>query len=557
MQTALHIYSLVRELADCIVGARFKGTEFFKKQREAYIHFKGRKGVLALGLVYHPHGYGTFLIPRGKLEVETPEKPWPFFQPALGGEVVEVKQVDFDRIFKIKIDKKGEYFIIVAEATGPNANFWLLNGENKIIATLRNRKYDSSVPYAPPPTPDRLSPLELETRHLIEIFRKSEQTVENILRKSIIGLDKYLIDDILTRALIDSNMPASEVDDDSIVRMESILKETVSMFEDYTRGYCYSLPDGNYAYPFRLRTLEEKSVRCKSLSFAVYHALRTKRAVREEFDEKQRSLDAVIRHVKRLKRKLSRIEMDLQSAANFEQYRRFAEILKVNLHSLKRGMSSVELEDIYSEDGGVVKIELNPAFAPAENADEYFRKYRKGKEALALLERRLEIAEKEVESAEMMQAELERDYDAAVKKYESEITALLPHVGERKAPAVRLPYKEYTLSTGITIYIGRDGADNDRTTFGHAKSYELWFHTAQCPSSHVVMKFPDKSFVPSKAEIAEAAAVTAYHSKARNSKTVPVIYTERKYVRKPRKAKPGLVLVEREKMIMVEPKKLE
>ncbi len=71
------------------------------------------------------------------------------------------------------------------------------------------------------------------------------------------------------------------------------------------------------------------------------------------------------------------------------------------------------------------------------------------------------------------------------------------------------------------------------------------------------MKFPDKSFVPSKAEIAEAAAVTAYHSKARNSKTVPVIYTERKYVRKPRKAKPGLVLVEREKMIMVEPKKLE
>ena len=69
-----------------------------------------------------------------------------------------------------------------------------------------------------------------------------------------------------------------------------------------------------------------------------------------------------------------------------------------------------------------------------------------------------------------------------------------------------------------------------------------------------MMKFPDKNFKPSKAEIAETAAIAAYHSKARHSKTVPVIYTERKYVHKPRKAKPGLVTVEREKMVMVEPK---
>jgi predicted ribosome quality control (RQC) complex YloA/Tae2 family protein len=69
------------------------------------------------------------------------------------------------------------------------------------------------------------------------------------------------------------------------------------------------------------------------------------------------------------------------------------------------------------------------------------------------------------------------------------------------------------------------------------------------------MKYPNKKFVPSKREIQETAAIAAYHSKARNDSLVPVIYTERRYVRKPRKAKPGLVTVEREKSIMVAPQK--
>jgi predicted ribosome quality control (RQC) complex YloA/Tae2 family protein len=107
------------------------------------------------------------------------------------------------------------------------------------------------------------------------------------------------------------------------------------------------------------------------------------------------------------------------------------------------------------------------------------------------------------------------------------------------------------------VFIGREGADNDRTTFEFAKPYELWFHAQQCPGSHVVMKFPNKSFKPSKAEIEETASYAAWHSKARNDSLVPVIYAERKYVRKPRKAKPGLVTVEREKSVMVEPKQPE
>jgi predicted ribosome quality control (RQC) complex YloA/Tae2 family protein len=193
--------------------------------------------------------------------------------------------------------------------------------------------------------------------------------------------------------------------------------------------------------------------------------------------------------------------------------------------------------------------------SPNDNIEEYFRKHRKGREGLELLERRLEIARDELESIHRMQSDLETDFESARQQYESELADLMPREGGKRETQPRLPYKPARLSTGLTIFVGRDGSDNDCTTFEFARPYELWFHTQQCPGSHVVMKYPNKKFVPSKREIQETAAIAAYHSKARNDSLVPVIYTERRYVRKPRKAKPGLVTVEREKSIMVAPQK--
>ncbi|PKK81939.1 MAG: hypothetical protein CVT49_16270 [candidate division Zixibacteria bacterium HGW-Zixibacteria-1] len=557
MQTSLHIYSLVSELQGSLIGATFKGSEFYKKQREAYLLFRAKKGLLALGLTYHPHGYGTFMMPRGKIEIQTTEKPWPFFQPAFGGEVTAVEQVDLDRIFRIDITNNGGKFTVITEAIGPNGNFWLLNDKNKIIATLRNRQYDAAQPYQPLPPPDKHNPFNIELRQLIEIFTKCDQTVANTLKKSLHGLDRFLIDEIVDRADIDPDASACDLDTDGVEKVLSIIRETARRFDDFQTGYFYEHNTGNLAYPFKLHSLDIESAKCKSLSSAIYQTIRTRRADRSEKDEKQTILEALQKHVKKLARKVSKIKEDVASAQNFEQYRKYAEILKIHLPKLKKGEEFVELVDVYSGSGKIVIIEMDPALTPAQNADLYFKKYKKGKDALDLLKRRLDVAEQELDTAEAMFGEFNSDYDAAIQKFEADIASLMPGAVERKTATVRLPYREHILTTGVKIFIGRDGADNDNTTFGYAKPYELWFHTSQCPGSHVVMKFPNKDFIPSKTEILETAAIAAFHSKARNSKTVPVIYTQKKYVRKPRKAKPGLVTVERETMVMVEPTKPE
>lgn len=557
MQTASHIYSLVRELEDRIIGAKFIGTEFFKKEREAYLHFKTDKGVLALGMVYHPAGFGTFLIPRGKVKVETNEKPWPFFQEAFESKVSLVEQIGFDRIFKICLEGSKQSFCIFVEAIGPNGNLWLTGKDEFIKATLRKRTYNKDTAYLPPPPFDRLNPYEIELRHLVEMFRKSDQYAENVMKKNIAGLDKYLIAEILERSALDMHIAADEIDDNSIGEIVSQIKAMNGLFGDYSRGYFYGIGDGNFVYPFKLRTLGNDFSKCKSLSFAVYEAVRTKKTARSEINVRQSTIDAVNRFIKRLKRKVTKIGADLESAANFEQYKKYAELLKINITSIKKGWEEAIVVDVYDDAAGEISIKLDPALNAAQNADAYFKKYRKGREGLSLLERRLEIAQGELESALEMQTEFENDYDGAVQKYEAEVASIRPGTADKRAAPIRLPYKATTLTSGLTVYVGRDGSDNDTTTFRHAKPYELWFHASQCPGSHVVLKFPSKSFEPSRFEIEETAAIAAYHSKARNSKRVPVIYTIRKYVRKPRGAKAGLVTVEREKMVMVEPKKPE
>ncbi len=553
MQTALHIFALTRELQSKISGGEFVDTAFYKKEREAYLFFQTEETTCALGLAYHPVGFGAFLIPRSKIEIDTREKPWPFFQPASGRKVLSVTQAGLDRILQIQLGNGAIEFTIVVEAIGPNGNLWLLDDKERIAASLRHKKFEPGQRYEIPSPPERMNPFEIDVSKFREALKHHQgQYLAALLRKSVAGLDEVLAGEILKRAEIAPDLLVDNLKESDAIRIVAIMKELAELFGKGDAGYLYEVDGKQGGYPFRLKSLHEEPRRFKTLSLAIYSAVRWGREAKETEEEKEKIIEAARRQVARIEKKIKKIEEDALRAQEFDELHKMAELLKINLVKMKKGMSAIELEDIYGT--GKIKIPLNPALTPAENAEEYFKKYRKAKEGVELLGRRLEIARKELATAQKMLQELDADFEHAASVFESEIKEILPSQAKRPESAPRLPYKVFTLSSGVTIFVGRGGEDNDRTTFGHAKPYELWFHTAQCPGSHVVMKFPDKNFVPSKQEITEAAAVAAFHSKAKNAKAVPVIYTERRFVRKPRGAKPGLVTVEREKMVMVVPR---
>jgi predicted ribosome quality control (RQC) complex YloA/Tae2 family protein len=552
MQTALHIRSLVLQLKAEVIGARISATEFYKKERAAYFLIKGSKGRSALSFVYHPAGSGTFLVPASKVNITTREKPWPVFGLD-GWEIVAVDQIGLDRIFRITVAHKTETAHLVFEAIGPNGNLWHLDSGFRRIATLRNREYDSSAQYEPPAQRESLDPYTLSAQDLVDLQLKQPGPI--YLDRVVGGFNRALAIEAMSRASVSS---VGQADPESLGKLAATIRTMAEMFGRDPVGYLHTIRGGLEAYPFKLSSVSEQPEKFKTLSLAVLRMVESRQTAKQEESEEKQITQAVSRAVKRLRTRIGKLESDITEAADFERFKKLGDLLQINLNAIKKGMNEVAVEDIYSEPIEEITITLDPALAPHENAERYFKKHRKGREGLELLERRLEISRAELEELEQMQSEFELSFESARQKYASELTSLLPReAGEKAAPIVRLPYREHTLSSGVTIYIGRDGCDNDRTTFEFARPYELWFHTQQCPGSHVVMKFPNKKFEPSKREIEETAAIAAYHSKAKNDSLVPVIYAERKYVRKPRKAKPGLVTVERERSVMVEPKKPE
>lgn len=554
MQTALHILSLVEQLKNELVGGRIETTAFYKKLRTAVFTIRKDRERPALVLDFHPAGAGVYCVPGNKIAIETAEKPWPIFGLE-GAEILSVVQPSLDRIFELGVRQGEKQMRVVFEALGPNANFWLLDHNGRKQATLRNRKFTPGDPYQHLETGDRIDPFKITGARLRERLQETADRSPLAAVKSILlGFNDTMTREALTRA----NPSSAAVDWTSLEHAESLAKAVREIAERFLQpqsAYLYRLRAGLEVYPFKLTSTEQTPEKFKNLSIAIMEMLTRLQTTVSESGEEQRIVKAVAAAIRRHERLIKNVEADIAKAADFERCKRFGELLQLNRHRLKKGVKSVEVEDVLSENTEKVHIELDPAASPNANIDAYFRRHRKGREGLELLQRRLEIVTDELRSLQKMNDELGADFDRATEKYASELLSLLPREAQKRDTLPRLPYREARLSTGLTIFVGRDGADNDRTTFEFAKPYELWFHTQQCAGSHVVMKFPNKSFVPSKREIEETAAIAAFHSKARNDTLVPVAYTERRYVRKPRKAKPGLVMIEREKSVMVVPKK--
>ncbi len=556
MQTAFHILALTAELNEHLPGGTVTTTDFYKKARALYLHVKHKKTAWVVGFLYHPTAAGMFLIPKKELKLQTSEKPRQVFE--LTGMVIkEVAQIQFDRIVRFRLSSPKHERFLVFEAMGPNGNVWLLDEHQGRISSLRRRSFEVHSTYSPPSLPEKLLPhiVTADTlREKILTLNTEEISVVPFLQKNIIGFDKTLSEEIAKRTGIES-LPTKDPDQRTLEVIAREITELTSSFEKPQRGYLYFPESSPVAYPFTLASVSETPTTYPSLSSAAFAAINRKRELLAKTEEKKQTVDAVKRAIKRLELRLEKINQDIEDSSHYEEYKKMGELLQINFDKLKKGLSEITVENVFAPSPEHITISLEPSLSPTENIESFFKKYRKGKQGLELLKQRKKVTLSEIQRLREILSDLEKDFETAFPSYRQEIETLLPRSGTKKQSLERLPYREYRLSTGIKVLVGRGGNDNDETTFKYAKPYELWFHTQQCPGSHVVMKFPHKSYEPSKHEIEEAAAIAAFFSKARHDNLVPVLYTYRRYVRKPRKAKAGLVTVEREKSVLVSPRK--
>ncbi len=248
-------------------------------------------------------------------------------------------------------------------------------------------------------------------------------------------------------------------------------------------------------------------------------------------------------------RRVRRLEEELAGAGEAERLRSWGDLLLAHLHALPRGDAEARLDDW---EGTPVRIPLDPALSPAENAARFYDAARRRERADARIPELLEEAREERErwrAAEQavadgeMPAWVEREMERAADSAES---------GPAEEAETR-PYRSYRTSGGLEVRVGRSARDNDRTTFGHSRPDDVWLHARSVAGSHVILRWDDPESAPPARDLQEAATLAALFSKARTSALVPVDWTRRKHVRKPRGAPPGSVVPQRVRTLFVEP----
>lgn len=240
---------------------------------------------------------------------------------------------------------------------------------------------------------------------------------------------------------------------------------------------------------------------------------------------------------------------DLKNPENFidrsEELRNFGNLILINAHSIKKGDKFFKTEF----NGKEYRIKLDPSKSPYQNAEEYFEKAREEESRLSALNKIIKKEENELEEIKEALDEIENSTD---------IKQLLKFMNEQnqksKQDELTKNFRHFVIDGKYDVYVGKNSKANDILTTQFAKPEDLWFHARGVSGSHVIIRRTNKKESIPKSIIEQVASIAAYYSKAKNSKLVPVAYTEKKYVIKRKGMPPGTVQLQKEKVIMVEPK---
>jgi predicted ribosome quality control (RQC) complex YloA/Tae2 family protein len=260
-----------------------------------------------------------------------------------------------------------------------------------------------------------------------------------------------------------------------------------------------------------------------------------------------------------LARRLAAVRSDLARVAQVPALRRDAAALLGHLHAIRPDQRELAFLDYTVDPPATITIAIDPALGARRQADAWFARARKLERGAKLAEARAHETQRAIDAIAALRAELTGASDAPgldaliarARALGIEATATAPKASDKPRPPERLPYREFQGSGERRILVGRSADDNDRLTLDHARPHDLWLHVRDASGSHVVVPLTKGEACPPEL-LGDAATLAAHFSQARGEGVVDVIHVARRYVRKRRKAPPGQVSVEREKVLRLQ-----
>lgn len=572
----LVIHSIVSELSSKILGGKIDKV-YQPEDDEILLHIRNDKENFKLVLSASSSNPRVYLANNYKKEnpINAPMFCMLFRKYIQNGIIVDISQIEFERIIKITVEsfdelKEKTKKDIYIEIMGRHSNIILTHSvDNKIIDSAKRIPFSISrvrqilpgMTYTLPPKQDKLNPLNnISKDDFINTLKEFNGPVFKSIYSKFLGISPIISKEICFRSNLDDKI---DIIDLSLDNFNSLYKEFNTLFN--------LINNNNYNPCIVINESIDKVIDFSCINLSLYKDLTfinnnsISKILEDYYQTKdtkdrihQRSSDlrkSISIKLDRLYHKLEKQKQELIDSNNAEIFKIKGELLTSYIYMIEKGMDSVEVANFYDPEYKNIIIHLNKNLTPSENAQKYFKKYNKMKTAKKEITHQIELNLDEINYLENIMLSIENcDNLDELLDIREELTKegyLKGKIKNKKDTKLTTKPHAFISSDGFKILVGKNNKQNDHLTLKVADNNDIWLHTKNIPGSHVIVKTEGKSI--SDETIYEAAMLAAFFSKSKMSSQVPVDYTKKKNIKKPNKAKPGMVIYETNSTIYVTP----
>lgn len=551
------VAALVQELRDNLTGGRIAKIAQ-PEPDELLLTIKTPAGQRKLYISASASLPLIYLTDENKLSPMTAPNFCMLLRKHIGnGRITSISQPKLERIISLHIEHLNELGDLcekklIIEIMGKHSNIIFCDDKDMILDSIKHvsaqmssvREVLPGRTYFIPDTMEKSDPLSVDVSSFMEILRLKPVPLGKAIYTSFTGISPVIAEDICFLAGLDSQLPASELDEDTFLH----LFRQFSYYMDDIRG-CHFHPciyyDGTSPKDFGAVTLSHFSNYTKQEFTSISEVLNTYYATKNTLTRiRQKSAD--LRHVVQTALERNRKKYDLQKkqlrdTENREKYKVYGELIHTYGYNLAPNSRELTALNYYTNEE--ITIPLDPTLTPAENAQKYFNKYNKQKRTFEALTALIQETADDIHYLESISNSLDialTEADLIQIKEELMQTGYVRRKYTKKKEKITSRPMHYISSDGYHMYVGKNNLQNDELTFSFANGNDWWFHAKGAPGSHVIVKtggdeLPDRTFE-------EAGRLAAYYSKNRGSDKVEIDYVEKKHVKKPNGSKPGFVV---------------
>lgn len=490
--------------------------------------------------------------------IEIPKQP-PMFCMLLrkhmeGARILSVKKPEFERIIELNFENYNEIGdrieeCLSIELMGKHSNIVLYNTDNNIILGCahnigeeksKERELAGGLPYIYPPKQDKKNLLLTRYDWFVSALNKANCELKKAISNRYFCLSQALVEELCNSKNIKPAQKSSEISDENskilFITLHEFLEnqnKEYSVSKDRTKYSCINKLDYTYSTINELIDDYFSYNIEKNIAKSIKTSLKTR--VNKELKKQQNTL--------------SNQKKQLDKKDKAQEYMLKGNLITANSYAIKKGQKSVLLKDY--ETNNEIEINLDENLTPIENAQRYFNLYNKTKKAYQIAE---EMSQKTIEEINYYQ-QLIYDID------NTDSIAELKEISQEIEPEIKpSPSKKKELTLNIMkldiddfdVYIGKNNKQNDYLYSKISSPDDVWFHTLNTPGSHIIVKSKNSRQELKDATILKIAKMAKEYSTAKNSTKVPVVYTMRKYIKRPNNTKSGFVVYKNETEIVVD-----